>query len=352
MNTWTWGPLVLHYNMLLIMGAIAAGYGVLHLRLLRRSDRGIVTSIAVNALLVWVLVWKLSLLLLDFRAVLENPMSLLYFNGGRRGVWLAWLLSAGYAAIAAEKRKIGRSVYIDSLAVSVLGGYAIFHALHFIMSGFQPVTSGIIGSLGAAAAIVWLRSPLPETHRASVQRLLVIAIGWVLVITVANGLFDKPGGPPAAGTAEGVPGLGVGQQAPDFELKLLNGETIRLSDYRGQTVFVNFWATWCPPCQAEMPYMQQFYSDYARDGVVILGVNATHTEASVPVVAAWVKEWKITFPIALDTTGDVTDTYRVNAYPATYVVDPGGVIREKHPGPMNGDMLMSAWEKITNKSEK
>lgn len=324
---------------------------MLHLRLLRSSDRGAVTSIALNALLVWVIVWKLSLLVTDFKGVLENPMSLLYFNGGQRGGWLAWGFAAAYAGIAAERRQINRTLYIDSLALVLFGGYALYQGIQFISGGFQPVTTGIIGGLGLVAAVVWLRSPWPDSDRALVQRLLAIAVGCVLVVTVANGLIGKPDSP-AGGAEEGKPGLNIGQQAPDFELQLLSGETIRLSDYRGKTVFVNFWATWCPPCQAEMPYMQQFYTDNERNGVVILGVNATHTEASVPVVAAWVKEWGLTFPIALDPTGNVTDTYRVNAYPSTFVVDPDGMIREKHPGPLNGDMLMEAWKKIKNKSEK
>ncbi|WP_175614633.1 peroxiredoxin family protein, partial [Piscibacillus halophilus] len=77
---------------------------------------------------------------------------------------------------------------------------------------------------------------------------------------------------------ESTVGLNIGSMAPDFELKNLEGETVKLSDYRGQKVMLNFWATWCPPCRAEMPDMQKFYEE--KD-VVILGVDLFDTETSL-----------------------------------------------------------------------
>lgn len=149
-----------------------------------------------------------------------------------------------------------------------------------------------------------------------------------------------------SGEANLETGILKGQLAPDFALTDLQGNTVRLSDFKGKKVLVNFWATWCPPCRVEMPHMQKFYEDYQSKDVVILGVNLTPTEENPDNVQAFVKEQQLTFPIVLDKEGDVMQTYQVVAYPTTFLLDSDGVIREKFQGAIHYDMMKEAVSNI------
>jgi peroxiredoxin len=134
--------------------------------------------------------------------------------------------------------------------------------------------------------------------------------------------------------AANMGGLKVGSKAPDFELKTLAGETVKLSDLKGKKVMLNFWATWCPPCKAEMPAMEEFHKE-AGDDVVILAVNIDpHLD-----VKAFVDENKITFPIPLDEEDKVNETYQVLSIPTTYFIDTKGNIGNKYIGAMNLDAM-------------
>ena len=125
----------------------------------------------------------------------------------------------------------------------------------------------------------------------------------------------------------------VGHTAPDFELPTPTGEIIRLSDYRGTPVIVNFWATWCGPCRAEFPEFQEAAVDNA-DSLVIIGVNSTSTDQAEN-IPSFLEEFGITFPIVLDEQGDVVDQYRVLGLPTTVFVDSNGVVNEVFTGPLN-----------------
>ncbi|WP_282066814.1 TlpA family protein disulfide reductase [Bacillus pumilus] len=123
-------------------------------------------------------------------------------------------------------------------------------------------------------------------------------------------------------------GLEKGDQAPDFELKTLDGQTASLSDYQGKKVLVNFWATWCKPCRTEMPDLDAIRSEY--DQVEVLAVNLTTTEKSVDHVAAFADELKLSFPILLDQKG-IQARYQVLSYPTTYILDEKGrIVSVKH----------------------
>lgn len=306
-------------------------------------------SISLNALVIWVMVWKLSVLLFDPHSVLTNPMSLLYYNGGDPGIWMATLLFGLYVWYAVRKEQINGALYIDSVLVSIFGGYMVYGAMCFIAGEENQLTWGLTALMAAGFTAVWMIKKPSGSLRSVLQRVTIFVIGYALVWTVAVNIWEKY----EKGTAQAedaAVGLKIGQQAPDFELKMLDGQSVKLSDYRGKTVMLNFWATWCPPCRAEMPHMQQYYMENEKEGVVILGVNVTSTEISVPVVESWLKEWGITFPIVLDEHGEVIKTYRVNSYPSTFVIDANGVIRHKHPGPMNMQMLEAAKKKaVTGK---
>ena len=113
----------------------------------------------------------------------------------------------------------------------------------------------------------------------------------------------------SSSTAGLIPAPQKGFLAPDFTLETLNGETITLSDLHGQAVLVNFWATWCPPCRAEMPAFQEAYQDYEDQGFVIVAVNATLQDNPTD-IAAFIAEYGLSFPVVLDLEGEANRLYQ------------------------------------------
>ena len=132
-------------------------------------------------------------------------------------------------------------------------------------------------------------------------------------------------------------GLESGKIAPDFEVTTLDGEQAKLSDFRGGRVMLNFWATWCPPCRAEMPDMQKVYDE---EDVTILAVNMTGTESGEDVVVEFVDDFELTFPILMDETSDIMNTYEIQAYPTTYMIDSDGRIQFVALGAMNHEQML------------
>ncbi|QRG68831.1 peroxiredoxin family protein [Brevibacillus choshinensis] len=158
---------------------------------------------------------------------------------------------------------------------------------------------------------------------------LLALLGWGLFTTAA----------PSTEPASQAVGIQKGNIAPDFELLTVEGKPVKLSDLRGQKVIVNLWATWCPPCRAEIPDMQAFYEANKQKGVVILGVNLTATENSVDDVAAFMKAYGMTFPVAMDVDKEVANRYQAISIPTSYMIDSKGVIREKFIGPMDQEQM-------------
>jgi peroxiredoxin len=135
-------------------------------------------------------------------------------------------------------------------------------------------------------------------------------------------------------------GLTKGDRAPDFELTTLDGENVNLSDYQGKRVILNFWATWCPPCKAEMPHMEKYYEKNSKkENVEILAVNLTSQDDGKKAVEQFVAGYELTFPILMDEKGDIGDQYRVFTIPTTYIIDTNGIIQHKIVGPMNEEMM-------------
>lgn len=120
-----------------------------------------------------------------------------------------------------------------------------------------------------------------------------------------------------------------GQQAPDFALKSLSGENLRLSEYRGEVVMINFWATWCGPCRQEMPLLDELYDRYERVGFRLLGVNIDDDPRRAMSMA---EELGISFPVLFDDRKEVSELYRVDAMPVTVIVDREGIVRYTHYG--------------------
>jgi peroxiredoxin len=139
-------------------------------------------------------------------------------------------------------------------------------------------------------------------------------LGAILVIFTASSL--------AASSLEG-------QVAPDFVLKSASGENLRLSEYRGDVVLINFWATWCGPCRQEMPLLDDLYGRYQRVGFSLLGVNIDDDSRRA---MQMVQELGVNFPVLFDESKEVSKLYKVEAMPVTVLVDREGRIRHVHNG--------------------
>jgi peroxiredoxin len=122
--------------------------------------------------------------------------------------------------------------------------------------------------------------------------------------------------------------------AEEFSVKSPDGKTIRLADYRGKVVFLNFWATWCAPCRDEMPAMQRLYQKYRDRGLVVLAVSL---DSETSGVAPFVKQLGVSFPIAQDLTWTVAERYRVNRLPSSFLVDRQGTLVALAIGPRDWD---------------
>ncbi len=138
-------------------------------------------------------------------------------------------------------------------------------------------------------------------------------------------------------------GLSAGNTAYDFQLEDMAGNTVQLSDFRGQKVFLNFWASWCPPCRVEMPHLQEFHEE--QDDVVVLGVNVLSSESDPENVPAFVDDYGLTFTNVYGTT-DITDLYRVESLPTSYLIGSNGVIYERVVGPVTKDILEAKFSMI------
>jgi len=137
--------------------------------------------------------------------------------------------------------------------------------------------------------------------------------------------------------------------APEFELGLMDGGEVALQDYSGKVVLLNFWASWCPPCRAEMPAIQEVYESYRSKGFEVVAVNMTHQD-SLPDVKAFTDTYQLTFPVLLDEAGETSLQYRVRALPTTFLIDKDGIIREVMiGGPLSAAFLDA---KISNLFEE
>jgi peroxiredoxin len=163
---------------------------------------------------------------------------------------------------------------------------------------------------------------------------VIAAIVLIALFTVAIvQAMDKPTEEKLTDSTKST-GISIGVKAPDFELKQLDGKSVKLSDLKGKKVILNFWATWCPPCEAEMPAMQKYYDESPKD-VVILAINIDPQLD----VQGFIDKKGITFPIPLDAEDEVNSLYQVISIPTTYFIDSDGIIKYKHIGAMTYDLM-------------
>jgi cytochrome c biogenesis protein CcmG, thiol:disulfide interchange protein DsbE len=124
-----------------------------------------------------------------------------------------------------------------------------------------------------------------------------------------------------------MPAPQQGFQAPDFELVESDGKTIQLSSLRGNPVLINFWASWCAPCKAEMPAMEHVYQKYGKDGLQILAINSSIQDNRSNALA-FTSQLGLSFPILFDENGIVSNSYKVRALPTSFFVDRQGIVRD------------------------
>ncbi len=137
--------------------------------------------------------------------------------------------------------------------------------------------------------------------------------------------------------------------APDFTLADQYGNVHSLSDYRGKTIFLNFWATWCPPCRAEMPYIQELYEEYSQmddSDVVILAAAFPDygKETDIEGIKSFLEENGYTYPVLMDEEATLLFQYYITAYPTTFLINPDGNVLGYIPGSMTKDILMDVIE--------
>jgi len=125
--------------------------------------------------------------------------------------------------------------------------------------------------------------------------------------------------------------LRVGQPAPDFTLPGLDGKMVSLSDYRGQVVLVNVWATWCPPCVDEMPSMEKLYRELEGENFEILAVSIDALGEKA--VAPFMKKYNLSFPALMDPDGTIKTLFQTTGVPESFIINQEGILIEKVIGP-------------------
>lgn len=144
-----------------------------------------------------------------------------------------------------------------------------------------------------------------------------------------------------------LPAVGeLNRPTPDIALPVLDGGTMRLDDYRGKVVLVNFWATWCEPCKEETPALQQAYQELQAEGLVIVGVNLRRQETDDEVVRAFVQEYGVTYPIALDVDGEAARLFQISPIPVSYFIDPAGTVRYVRVGTLTREDVNALFARL------
>lgn len=306
------GPLVLNTSLLYIL--LGIGAGSVSIFILTKNDkhsRKTASDLITNFFLIVILTWKLLPIVLAPGDIIANPLMILYASGGAVGVATGVVLGILYFVfkLFISKKNRGTDTNVRARRAVPLRGV------------FRPVLIFFV-TLAVVSLSLFLISG---------------------VVRNGNMVDTRWGDRPVART--------VGSMAPGFELLDINGNLISLDDYKGKWVILNFWATWCPPCLAEIPTLIKFYDKADKDNVVLLGINATGTEKSAggdarSYVSTFVKEKGINFPVLLDICDGaglcVSAVYGAGNLPTTVVISPEGIVTRIKTGVVDSFWLRVA----------
>ena len=190
------------------------------------------------------------------------------------------------------------------------------------------------------------------------KTLLILALVFVLVIAGASVLYNRLGAefaPDRLAVAETQPAEPEGTepsrvQAPDFTVYDVDGNPVKLSDYFGKPIVLNFWASWCGPCKMEMPDFEEKYKELGEQ-VQFLMVNLTDGQDTVESASAFIEEQGYTFPVLYDTSSQAAYTYGVYSIPTTYFIDAEGNGIAQASGAIDGETLQMGIDMILPATE-
>ncbi len=166
--------------------------------------------------------------------------------------------------------------------------------------------------------------------------LLLIGVGLLILGVVAMALLSKPAETAPSGEARSAIPVEVNYPAPELSLNDLDDQPVSLEDYRGTVVLVNNWATWCPPCKAEMPTLQAYYEKHRQKGFTIIAIESGDP---VPEVKKFVQDYGLTFPVWSDLSLKSIAAFRNPGLPSSYVIDREGTVRLAWSGAISREML-------------
>jgi peroxiredoxin len=393
-------------NFLLISGLLISYvmfyYGIRILKVERN-----IMDLIFNSFINGVLIWKFSYVVLHPNTVLQNPMTILYFNGGYVGIGIGIIFITIYTWLYIKKHNISVASYTRAAVPVYFGYFSTFVWIHvsedpqnyliilqaIVAVCFFIVASRIKNQKTLLQLPIWFHLIQFEialykndfVYDGVISKEVLLYVSLIIIFLCISYGSERQGREEAAKDEEkgwrnatnkitlggiilslaitpiltnqqetwriesktvmstaldsGKIGTNKGQVAPDFELLSITGNKVKLSDLRGKTVILNFWATWCPPCRAEIPEMQKFYENNKNNNVEILAINLTNTESSPDTVKDFVRDNGMTFNILLDKQGKIGNLYGAITIPTSYIIDKNGIIRGKHVGPMSYETM-------------
>ena len=174
----------------------------------------------------------------------------------------------------------------------------------------------------------YTKNRLRNSNKQSPLPLILIGVGLIVIATAFVILMPKANNSTSSDSTPGeipasIPGE-MNYPAPSLELTNLQDQTVALADYKGHWVLVNNWATWCPPCRAEMPELNAFYEAHKDEGFVLIGISSGDTKTQIE---DFIQEYGLSFPMWQDPTSASLRAFRMDYLPSSFVIDPSGTVR-------------------------
>ncbi len=332
------GSVIIRIEWIILAITIIIGLGTARILLHNHAERKQYLDTSFNAVLIGLLVWKGSIVVFQPFDVFDNPMALLYFTGGVKGVWLGLVSGVAYLFYKMKKDQMDRSLVVGVVLKGWITGILSLIVIQSIIGFKVSMLVFVLLALGIAGLLLYtfLVKGAAMMGRFLLLFIVLGLVGW----TIYDHLLQTNSDATDVLRNENVEvGIEIGNRAPEFELANLDGKQVRLSDYRGKRVVVNVWATWCPPCKAEIPEMVKFYKEYSNHNIEILAVNMTNSEKKVEDVKQFSEDYGINFPILLDRQAEVASSYQAFTIPTTYILDKNGIIVDKIAGPMSYEWM-------------